>query len=111
MNRLVSPYDNSHLASLMYVSEQKDKAVFFWWKTVSLIDDHLPRVRMAGLDPQRMYRISELNRVDSSPLYCEGKAYSGAYLMNHGLDIPTGHSGATLDCYDWASRVLYLVAE
>ncbi|MDQ9833704.1 hypothetical protein RFY41_11810, partial [Acinetobacter soli] len=30
--RLVSPYDNQGLSSIMYVSEAKDKAVFYWWK-------------------------------------------------------------------------------
>ena len=47
--RLVSPYDKLGVASLMYVSEAKDKAVFYWWKTETFVNQHLPRVRMAGL--------------------------------------------------------------
>lgn len=31
--RLVSPYDHLGVASLMYTSPEKDKAVFYWWKT------------------------------------------------------------------------------
>ena len=109
--RLVSPYDNQHVASLMYVSDSRDKAVFYWWKLATFIDDHLPRIRMAGLDPQRMYRIHEINRIDDRPLFCEGQSYSGAYLMNHGIDLPAGHSLPKADRTSWASRILYLVAE
>ena len=109
--RLISPFDNRHVASLMYVSDSKDKAAFFWWKLVTFVDDHLPRVRMAGLDPQRMYRIRELNRIDDKPLFCEGVAYSGAYLMNHGLDMPAEHVLARENRIPWSSRVLYLEAE
>ncbi len=30
--RLVSPYDRLGVASLMYTSPEKDKAVFYWWE-------------------------------------------------------------------------------
>lgn len=33
--RLISPYDHLGVASLMYTSPEKDKAVFYWWKTES----------------------------------------------------------------------------
>ena len=108
--RLVSPYDDQHIASLMYVTEAKDKAVFYWWKMANFVDDHLPRVCMAGLDPQRMYRVHELNRIDKDPLFCEGRLYSGAFLMNHGLDFPYNHK-TDIETNGWSSRVLYLTAE
>ena len=108
--RLVSPYDDQHIASLMYVTEAKDKAVFYWWKMANFVDDHLPRVCMAGLDPQRMYRVHELNRIDKAPLFCEGRLYSGAFLMNHGLDFPYNHK-TDIETNGWSSRVLYLTAE
>lgn len=108
--RLVSPYDDQHIASLMYVTEAKDKAVFYWWKMANFVDDHLPRVCMAGLDPQRMYRVHELNRIDKDPLFCEGRLYSGAFLMNHGLDFPYNHK-TDVETNGWSSRVLYLTAE
>ena len=68
--RLVSPYDNEGLASLMYVSEAKDKAVFYWWKMANFYNVHLPRVKMAGLDANRIYKVRELNAIDLKPLYC-----------------------------------------
>ncbi len=109
--RLVSPYDHLGLASMMYVSEQKDKAVFYWWKTESFQNEHLPRVKMAGLDPARTYRVHELNRIDLQPLDCEGQVYSGEYLMNRGLEMPYRNDVEWGKKNEWASRVLLLEAE
>ena len=109
--RLLSPYEKKGLASMMYVTDQKDKAVWYWWKTESFQNEHLPRVRMAGLDANRMYKVHELNRIDLKPLDCEGKSYSGAYLMSHGLDVPYRNEVDWSKKNDWASRVLLLEAE
>ena len=106
--RLVSPYDHKGVASMMYVAENKNKAVFYWWKTETFQNEHLPRVKMAGLDPDRVYKVHELNRIDVQPLYCEGKSYSGAYLMNHGLEIPYNNNVEWGKKNEWSSRVLLL---
>ena len=106
--RLVSPYDKKGVASLMYVTENKDRAVFYWWKTESFQNEHLPRVKMAGLNPDKMYTIRELNRVDVRPLDIEGKSFSGAYLMNHGLEMPYRNDVEWNKKSDWSSRVLLL---
>ncbi len=106
--RLVSPYDRKGLASMMYVSEQKDRAVFYWWKTESFQNEHLPRVRMAGLEADGIYKIHELNRIDQRPLDCEGKVFSGAYLMSHGLEMPYRNDVEWNKKNDWSSRVLLL---
>ena len=109
--RLVSPYDGHNMASLMYVSPEKSQAVFYWWKTETFYDDHLPRVRMAGLDPDKVYKIRELNRIDNVPLSFEGKTFSGKFLMETGLEMPLKHIVDYHKQDDWSSRVLYLTAE
>ena len=109
--RLVSPYDKVGLASLMYVNETKSKSVFFWWKTESFQNEHLPRVKMAGLDASKNYKIHELNRIDLKPMDIEGKTFSGAYLMNHGLEMPYRNEPEWSKKNDWSSRVLLLEAE
>ena len=109
--RLVSPYDGHNMASLMYVSPEKSEAVFYWWKTETFYDDHLPRVKMAGLDPDRMYRVHELNRIDNVPLPYEGLVFSGKFLMENGLEIPLKHIVDYHKEDDWSSRVLYLISE
>ena len=109
--RLVSPYDDKGFASLMYASPDKDTAVFYWWKIANFYDEHFPRVRMAGLDPDRRYKVTELNRIDLRPLIFEGKTFTGRYLMENGLDIPYNNEPAHDAKTDWSSRVLLLEAQ
>ena len=106
--RLLSPYDKQGVASLMYVAPEKDKAVFYWWKTEHFCNQHLPRVKMAGLCADKQYRVHELNRIDNVPLNYEGKSFSGAYLMANGLEIPYNHKVDYHKQNDYSSRVLYL---
>ncbi|NDW12409.1 alpha-galactosidase [Bacteroides sp. 214] len=106
--RLLSPYDKLGVASMMYVSPEKEKAVFYWWKMEHFCDQHLPRVKMAGLSPAKQYIVRELNRIDNSPLKFEGKIFSGEYLMSNGLEIPYTHTVDYHKLNDYSSRVLYL---
>ena len=106
--RLVSPFDNQGVSSLMYVSEAKDKAVFYWYKTENMHNVHLPRVKMAGLEANQIYKVRELNVIDNKPLSFEGKSFSGQYLMEHGLEMPMNHSVARNERTDWSSRVFLL---
>ncbi len=109
--RLQSPYDRQGVASLMYVDDARSKAVFYWWKTDNFANQHLPRIKMAGLQANRSYRVHELNRIDNKPLDFEGKSFSGAYLMEHGLEIPYTHSVDHAERNEWSSRVLFLEAQ
>ena len=109
--RLLSPYEGKGAASLMYVNPQKDDAVYFWWKTEQFVNQQLPRVKMNGLDPDKMYVVTELNRVDNEPLPYEGKAFSGRYLMSNGLEMPLSHNVDWNKRNDYASRVLRLTAK
>ena len=108
--RLVSPYDDRGFASLMYVTENKDKAVAYWWKIANFYDEHFPRLRMNGLDPDRRYRVTELDRLDLKPLPYEGKSFSGRFLMEVGLEIPADNKVEKSLRSDWSSRVLLLEA-
>ncbi len=109
--RLQSPYDGKGVASLMYVTPGKDKAVYYWWKTESFRNQQLPRVTMAGLDPDRLYKVKELNSIDIKPLSYEGKVFTGKYLMDNGLEMPQNYNVAKADKNEWGSRVLYLEAQ
>lgn len=109
--RLLSPYEGQGAASLMYVSPDKDSAVYYWWKTEQFVNQQLPRVTMAGLDPDKTYTVVELNRVDNKPLPYEGKKYTGRFLMSNGLEMPLSHDVDWHKRNDYASRVLLLKAE
>lgn len=104
--RLLSPYDEKGAASLMYVTPDKDDAVFFWWKTNPNYGEKIPRVRMAGLQPERLYTVTELNRIDNKPLPFEGKQFTGKFLMESGLEIPVSHDVDWNKKMDYSSRVL-----
>ena len=106
--RLQSPFDKKGVASLMYVTPEKDDAVFFWWKTETFMNQQLPRIPMAGLDPNKMYKVTELNRIDNSPLDFEGKAFTGKFLMANGLEIPYTYRVDYHKNTDFSSRVLRL---
>lgn len=106
--RLLSPYDNKGAASLMYVNPEKDDAVFFWWKTDPSYGQKMPRVRMAGLNPDKLYTVTELNRIDNTPLPFEGKQFTGKFLMESGLEIPVSHDVDWHKRMDYSSRVLRL---
>lgn len=108
--RLLSPYDNLGAASLMYVSPEKDDAVYYWWKTETFVNQQLPRVKMAGLNPDKIYTVTELNRIDNTPLPYEGKSFTGRFLMNNGLEMPLDHNVDYHKRNDYASRILRLKA-
>jgi len=109
--RLLSPYDGKGAASLMYVTPGKDSAVYYWWKTEQFVNQQLPRVTMAGLDPDKTYTVTELNRVDNKPLPYEGKKFTGRFLMSNGLEMPLSHDVDWHKRNDYASRILLLNAE
>lgn len=106
--RLQSPFDKKGVASLMYVTPEKDDAVFFWWKTETFMNQQLPRIPMAGLDPNKMYKVTELNRIDNSPLDFEEKVFTGKFLMANGLEIPYTYRVDYHKNTDFSSRVLRL---
>ena len=106
--RLQSPFDKKGVASLMYVTPEKDDAVFFWWKTETFMNQQLPRIPMAGLDPEKEYRVTELNRIDNEPLPYEGKTFTGKYLMANGLEMPLTYKVDYNKNTDFASRVIRL---
>ena len=93
-----------NIVANLWNSPEKDT-----WKTEHFRNQHLPRVKMAGLNPQGNYRIRELNRIDNQPLIFEGQIFSGAYLMANGLEIPYDHLVDRNKKSDYSSRILYLL--
>ena len=86
--RLVSPYDNKGVSSLMYVTSEKNKAVFYAYKISHFINMVIPKVCMNGLDPSKKYRLVDLTPVDSSkPCDLNGKIISGKILMEEGIAL------------------------
>ncbi len=73
MYRLASPFDGNHVG-WMYVDQNQTKAVLFWF-TIQNWPNKVPvRVQLAGLNPQKMYRLQST-----------GEVFSGAVLMQYGI--------------------------
>lgn len=84
--RLVSPYDNKGLSSLMYVTPGKDRAVFYVYKISHFINMLIPQVRLNGLDAEKNYRIVDLTaEKEDKPCALHGKVISGKILMEEGI--------------------------
>ena len=84
--RLVSPYDRKGISSLMYVTPEKDRAVFYVYKIEHFVNMLIPSVRMNGLDAQKMYRLVDLTAAKADkPCPLDGKVISGKVLMEEGV--------------------------
>ncbi len=96
--RLVNPYNRKGVASLMYVDDARQQAVLFVYKTDNYYNQPIPRFRMAGLDADKTYTITEKNvRTGQEPCKLNGKQFTGRFLMEVGIEIPLWE--------DYASRV------
>jgi alpha-galactosidase len=91
--RLVSPYE-SNRAVLMYVSADKNRSVLFNYHLNTRRQDIFNRVLLQGLDPQKNYRLKEINLYPEtkSTQPDDGKVFSGSYLMNVGLQLAPGRA-------------------
>ena len=97
--RLISPYEGKGYCSEMIVNEQKTEALFFAYKFEQYVDLFRPRFRFAGLDPNAIYTLTEINREGGTD-HWEGHKFSGKFLMENGVEV-------RLDG-QWASKVIHL---
>lgn len=89
--RLVSPYEENR-AVLMYVAEDKKKAILFNYILNYRRKEYMGKVALQGLDPQKRYKIEEINLMpDTKSTHPDnGKTFSGDYLMKIGLNLAPG---------------------
>lgn len=104
--RLVSPYEENR-AVLMYVKEDKTRAVLFNYVTNTRRKDIFSRVLLQGLDPQKKYRVKEINLYPEtkSTFPDQDKLLTGEYLMTYGLSLTGGRA------LPLTSNVLEIIAE
>ena len=101
--RLVSPYDNQGIASLMYADAAKDRAVFFLYKLAHFQNQRTLSVRLSGVDPDKTYRITDMTPAnEKKPASINGKTISGRLLREEGLKLSLNS--------EYASMVLKLEA-
>ena len=88
--RLISPYETNHMA-VEYVADGADKAVLFGYDLTPKFGEKLPFVKLQGLDPDKRYRLEEINLMPGtkSKFPENGKTFTGDYLMKQGVDLFT----------------------
>jgi alpha-galactosidase len=93
--RLVSPYEENR-AVLMYVSENKSKAILFNYHLNTRRRDIFSRVKLQGLDPKKKYRLREINLFPGikSAQPDNEKILTGESLMTLGLNLAPGRLNA-----------------
>jgi alpha-galactosidase len=89
--RLESPYE-SNRAVVMYVKDNKSKAILFNYHLNTTRKDIFNRVLLQGLDAQKNYRIKEINLFPGtrSSQPDNDKVFTGDYLMTVGLNLSAG---------------------
>ena len=98
--RIISPYDGRGYASEMFVTEDKQEAVFFTYKFEQYVDMFRPRFYFEGLDADAIYELKEINREGATD-HWEGARLTGRFLMQQGIEI-------RLDTPLFASKVIKL---
>jgi len=88
MYRLMSPYESDH-AAVMYVETGGKKSVLFAFDIHPRYGKNPQPLRLAGLHPDKKYEIKEINLLPgtNSRLSCNGKVYSGDFLMKVGIQV------------------------
>ena len=79
--RLITPFENEFRVAWEFVSEDKKEAL------VTVVNIKFPYdeffiLKLKGLDPEKYYEVEDT-----------GEQYSGAYLMNAGLNLTYQHNG------------------
>jgi alpha-galactosidase len=87
--RLISPYNESALSATMYVTPEKDRAVFFAFALKDNLNPKFPPVKLNGLDPGKKYKLTEINNIDPDGRNIPGnnQEFTGKFLMDVGVQV------------------------
>lgn len=83
--RLISPYAQKNISSLMYVTPDKEEAVLFVYQLKHRFNPSFPRLTLQGLSPDASYEICEINTADLKEQ--AGKTITGGFLMDQGMEV------------------------
>jgi alpha-galactosidase len=89
--RIISPYEENR-SVLMYVNENKSKAILFNYILNVRRKDIFTKVQLQGLDAKKKYRIKEINLFPGTKATNpdNDKVFTGDYLMTVGLNLAPG---------------------
>lgn len=90
--RLKNPEDGTGWAAHQYVSKDGKEAVFFAYSLKYHGRTTFFQTRLKGLDPEKQYRVTEINKKDWPSFYGDGQVFPGDYLMNEGISLGIGNN-------------------
>ena len=96
--RLANP-DEASVASMLYVSQEKDKGVMFNYLVNTRYGEGSDGpIKLKGLDAVKKYRLQEINLYPGNASISSEHVYSGDFLMNVGFNpkIDAGHTSAVI---------------
>jgi alpha-galactosidase len=97
--RLQDPWDNS-VAAILYLNAEKNTGILFNYLVNNRYDAGSERpIRMKGLDPQKRYRLKEVNLYPGTTSTIADKTYTGEFLMTVGYnpDVKAGRASVLLE--------------
>ena len=83
--RLISPYAQKNISSLMYVTPDKEEAVLFVYQLKHRFNPSFPRLTLQGLSPEASYEICEINTADLKEQ--AKKTITGGFLIDQGMEV------------------------
>ena len=90
--RLKNPEDGSGWASHQYVSKDGKEAVFFAYSMKYHGRTTFFQTRLKGLNPDKQYKVTEINKAGWPSFYGDGQIFPGDYLMNEGISLNGGNN-------------------
>ncbi|WP_321369908.1 alpha-galactosidase [uncultured Draconibacterium sp.] len=85
--RLKSPYDESGWSSQLFVSKEKEAAVLYAFSLEPHLRGIYPTIKLNGLDTNKNYQITEINKNGRTRFWGDGQTFSADYLMNVGVEL------------------------
>jgi alpha-galactosidase len=88
--RLISPRNGSQFSATQTVNREKSQSVVFLFIHSTQEGRLFPRLKLQGLDPAAEYALAP---IEGNAAPATSTTASGAWWMNHGLDMPEEFRG------------------
>jgi alpha-galactosidase len=93
---IISPYQKGGWSSQVYVTKNKKRALFFAFSLEYHQRLLINNFRLQGLDPEKQYKVTEINKNENSNFWGDGKIFTGDYLMKVGVNTNISKRGESV---------------
>ena len=93
---IISPYQKGGWSSQVYVTKNKKRALFFAFSLEYHQRLLINNFKLQGLDPEKKYKVTEINKSENSNFWGDGKIFTGDYLMKVGVNTNISKRGESV---------------